>query len=126
MAVLMVMEVPGGTTDQYEKVNEIMGIAGSGLAGRRGAVGRLYLRRLRRHLGAREGALHPGDHNPVVRLQPRFDDAQIADLGGCAQGAKCLIDRFAVFKQLDQIVRASEGHVVPREERFQRLLGRLL
>ena len=28
MAVLMVMEVPGGTTDQYEKVNEIMGIAG--------------------------------------------------------------------------------------------------
>jgi len=28
MAVLMVMEVPGGTTDQYEKVNEIMGIRG--------------------------------------------------------------------------------------------------
>src|SRR6478672_10943845 len=28
MAVLMITEVPGGTTDQYEKVNEIMGIAG--------------------------------------------------------------------------------------------------
>jgi hypothetical protein len=28
MAVLMIMESPGATTDQYEKVNEIMGIRG--------------------------------------------------------------------------------------------------
>ena len=28
MALLMIMETPGGTTDQYEKVNEIMGIRG--------------------------------------------------------------------------------------------------
>src|SRR3982751_3608697 len=28
MALLMIMESPGATTDQYEKVNEIMGIRG--------------------------------------------------------------------------------------------------
>ena len=28
MAVMMIMEVPGGTKDQYKKVNELMGVRG--------------------------------------------------------------------------------------------------
>ncbi len=30
MSVLMMLEVPGGTIEQYERANEIMGIAGDG------------------------------------------------------------------------------------------------
>ena len=29
MAILMILEVPGGTTDQYDKVNELLGMQGN-------------------------------------------------------------------------------------------------